>query len=181
MDKSIGSLQTVIKVVILCSLLTIAFFLGSSFSQSETLLQKDMPDTDSNRDLNAKIEVELVETRSIPYIEKPEEQINLRNFSNLDELREWLDVQQGLVSYYLYTTHIDQDCDDYANELQRRALEDGYLMSFQIIEAEKYNDLFDTHPIPVNTLHAINLVLIDNNAYYIEPQTGEIQLAAYLD
>jgi hypothetical protein len=181
MDKSIFSLQTVNKGVIFCSLLTLAFFLGSNFNQNETLLQKDIPNTDLNRDLNAKIEVKLVETHTTQYVEKPLEQMNLRNFFNLDELRKWLDTQQCLMSYYLYTTHTDQDCDDYANELQRKALEDGYLMSFQIIDAEKYNGLFDVHPIPVNTLHAINLVLIDNNAYYIEPQTGEIRLAAYLD
>jgi len=35
--------------------------------------------------------------------------------------------------------------------------------------------------ISPDTLHAINLVLIDNSVYYIEPQTGEIQFAAHLD
>lgn len=54
-------------------------------------------------------------------------------------------------------------------------------MSFQIIEPDKYNSLFESSQLPPDTLHAINLVLIGNTAYYIEPQTGETVLAAYLD
>ncbi|MDO8568238.1 MAG: hypothetical protein Q7R57_05930 [Dehalococcoidales bacterium] len=54
-------------------------------------------------------------------------------------------------------------------------------MSFQIIEPDKYNSLFEGAKIPLNTLHAINLAVIGNNVYYIEPQTGEVVLAAQLD
>jgi len=65
--------------------------------------------------------------------------------------------------------------------LQRKALADGYVMSFQIIEPDKYNSIFESSKLPPNSLHAINLVLIGNSAYYIEPQTGEIVFAANLD
>ena len=180
-DKRFGRLQAIINILFFLSLFTLVFFLGTIFNQYEWVLQKNMPNTNPNKDLNAKIEVKSVESHITSYIEKPKEQIELRNFSTLNELHNWLFVKRNLTSYYTYATRTDLDCDDYASELQRKALKDGYIMSFQIIDAQEYNKIFEKYPIPLNTRHAINLVLIENNAYYIEPQTGEIQLAAYLD
>ncbi|MFH1032656.1 MAG: hypothetical protein V1767_08870 [Chloroflexota bacterium] len=53
-------------------------------------------------------------------------------------------------------------------------------MSFQIVGFNEYNRLFSNQIKPF-VLHAINLVVIGSDAYYIEPQTGEVVLAAHLD
>ncbi|HEY95005.1 MAG TPA: hypothetical protein G4O15_08720 [Dehalococcoidia bacterium] len=192
MDKSIGNFKVIIKVLISISLLTLAFVFGIFFNRYDVLLQQNRTNINFNKDLNAKIEAKLIETHSTQYIEKPvteikyverieKEHVNLRNFVNLEELINWLDAQKSSTTYDLSTPHTNLDCDDYADELQRKALDDGYIMSFQVIDAEKYNDLFEMFSISPDTLHAINLVLIDNSVYYIEPQTGEIQFAAHLD
>jgi hypothetical protein len=65
--------------------------------------------------------------------------------------------------------------------MQQKALSEGYIMSFEIIDGEEYNGLFSI-PLPSEqVLHAINLAVIGNDVYYIEPQTGEVVHAAYLD
>ncbi len=98
-----------------------------------------------------------------------------REFSSKEELEKWLAIDDVDESIYTFiradgtTGSSDKyDCDDYALELQRRASKAGYLMSATIIE--KGDDL-----------HMINLAMIGNNAYYIEPQTDEIWLYCNLD
>lgn len=59
------------------------------------------------------------------------------------------------------------DCDDYALMLQEEALQDGYMMSFGIIHSGEYNDLFQQEQVPDGTIHAINLVIIGNEVYYM--------------
>ena len=105
----------------------------------------------------------------------------LGNFSDLEELKQWLEDTKNVTTVRFQSTGTIVDCDDYALELQQKALLDGYPMSFQIIEPDKYNSLFESGELPPNTLHAINLVIIGNDAYYIEPQTREVVFAAYLD
>jgi len=105
-------------------------------------------------------------------IEKPIEQ---SEFSSITELEKWLAKDNTEKSVFFFTkddgnevSSDEYDCDDYALELQKRALKDGYLMSTTIIEKE-------------NQLHMINLVTIGNEVYYIEPQTDEIWFYAYRD
>ena len=65
--------------------------------------------------------------------------------------------------------------------MQHKALADGYIMSFEVIERTEYNKLFENELSPGQSLHAINLTIIDNNVYYIEPQTNEVVFVAQLD
>ena len=73
------------------------------------------------------------------------------------------------------------DCEDYAIRLQEKALRDGYIISFEVIRSVEYNGLFKQKRIPNGAIHAINSVILGNEVYYIEPQTGEIAFVAYLD
>jgi len=140
------------------------------------------------------VETKLVATHTIEYVEQPATEVEyieqvkytpvtLRNFATPDELKQWLmnNLTAATVSLQTPEGTLDVDCDDYALELQQKAVNNGYLMSFQIIEPQRYNRLFDAVTIPDGNLHAIYLVIIENTAYYIEPQTGEIVPAAYID
>ena len=116
------------------------------------------------------VEVEkVVEVETVIEVETP---IELRDFESLAELREWL----GEGRFILFG---DTDCDDYALYLQKTGLGDGYLINFEAILPDEYNGLFEK--MEISQLHAINLVIIDNAVYYIEPQTREIVLRGYLD
>jgi hypothetical protein len=138
------------------------------------------------------VESKLVARHTTEYIEKPvttikyiervsSEPVELRNFYDLDELKHWLTNAESETTVHLQSPDSTIDCDDYALAFQQKALEDGYIMSFEIIAEDEYNALF-RNPLPSGqSLHAINLVIIGNSAYYVEPQTGEIVLAAHLD
>ncbi len=139
------------------------------------------------------VEAILVERHTVEYIEQPvvivknTEQVEkispvLRNYNDLNELDNWLEqVNLNTSTVYFQSTDFEVDCDDYALNLQRSALSDGYILSFEIIDREEYNKLFETKLPPGQNLHAINLAIINNRAYYIEPQTSEVVFAVYLD
>ena len=61
------------------------------------------------------------------------------------------------------------DCDDYAIQLQRRAAQSGYLISVTLVDD------------PQQGPHMINLAIIGNDIYYVEPQTDEVWFHSYLD
>jgi len=105
-------------------------------------------------------------------IEKPIEQ---REFVSKEELENWLAEDDGETTIYFFITpdgttgsSDKYDCDDYALDLQQSALKDGFLMSATIIEKG-------------DQLHMINLAVIGNDVYYIEPQTDEVWFYAYRD
>lgn len=109
----------------------------------------------------------------------------LRYFKELDELERWLENTE-IPGNEPASREADQyitnyDCDDYALMLQEKALQDGYMMSFEIIHSGEYRDLFQRGQIPDDTIHAVNLVIIGNEVYYIEPVNHEIVLVACLD
>jgi len=124
-------------------------------------------------------------------VEKPvikEVQVSrpLLQFESLTEFKNWLSnvnlieigfnvVDQNNVSINVF------DCDDYARKFQDKALQDGYIVSFQVIRYAEYNSLFKEKKIPVGAIHAVNSVIIGNEVYYIEPQTNEIVLVANID
>ncbi len=174
--------------------LSILFGAGAAFGQSTPDPQTT---TNTNTKLNVgfqpAVECRVIETHTVQYVEKLVtivEYINrvervpmeLRNYNGLEELKQWLvEVNTNTTTIYFERPDVTADCDDFALTLQRKALADGYMMSFQIIEPNRYNGLFESGKMSPNTLHAINLVVIGNNAYYIEPQTGEVVFAAQLD
>jgi hypothetical protein len=137
------------------------------------------------------VEARLIETHTVEYVEETiiekeyvdvirQVSMDMRNFDTKDELEKWIDTG------FMTTIRFEQDdnvidCDDYAIEMQQRALADGYIISFEIINAAEYNELFSTQLPTGQALHAINLAIIGNDVYYIEPQTGETVHAACLD
>ncbi|MFC1861807.1 response regulator [Chloroflexota bacterium] len=105
-------------------------------------------------------------------VEKPIEQ---SEFSSKEELEKWLAEDDADKTVYFFVkadgtgaSSDKYDCDDYALDLQKRALKDGYLMSTSIIEKE-------------DQLHMINLATIGNDVYYIEPQTDKVWFYANRD
>ncbi len=165
--------------------LALSLYLGNSTSQPA--VASEVPSA-----ISPVVECRLVETRTVQYVDRPvtvverierveKVPMELRNYRGLEELKQWLaGVNTNRTTIYFQRPDVTIDCDDFALALQLKALSDGYVMSFQIIEPSEYNSLFGTK-IPSNALHAINLAIIDNSAYYVEPQTGEIVFAAYLD
>ena len=138
------------------------------------------------------VEARLIETHKVEYIEETVVEkeyidvvrhvpVEFRPFSDREELDQWLEErsQSASIRFQLHETVVD--CDDFAIELQNEALDDGFIISFEIISGDEYNELFCI-PLPEDqSLHAINLSIIGNDVYYIEPQTGEVVHAAYLD
>jgi len=139
------------------------------------------------------VECELVERHTVQYVDRPitvvksTERVQrmpakLRNFNDIEELKQWLvAMDKSATTVYFQPLNTTVDCDDYALDLQRNALADGYIVSFEVIGRNEYNSLFKCELPSDQSLHAINLAIIGNNAYYIEPQTNEIVFAAYLD
>jgi len=179
------------------TMLAVIMALSIFFGAGAVLGQSDPePQTTTSTKLDVgfqPVQVRVTETHTIQYVEKPVTVVEyvdrvervpmeLRNYNGLEELKQWLvEVNTNTTTIYFERPDAVVDCDDFALALQRKALADGYMMSFQIIETNRYNSLFESSKMPPNSLHAINLVVIGNNAYYIEPQTGEIVFAAQLD
>ena len=138
------------------------------------------------------VEARLIETHTVKYVAETVVEkeyvdiirhvpVEFRNFKNRKELEQWLEEIIRLTSIRFERKGTVIDCDDFAIELQQEALTDGFIISFEIINSTEYNELFSI-PLPEwQALHAINLSIIGNDVYYIEPQTGEIVHAAYLD
>ena len=184
----------VVMTAVVTGLLVLAFATGARFVQP---VYESRADVDTgvkiNTGLSPTVEGRVIATHTVEYVEKPATEaryidrvqlvhVELRNFTDLNELEQWLEGGEDVTTVRFQSEGIlAPDCDDYALELQRKALADGYVMSFQIIAPEQYNNLFQNGKLPPDVLHAINLVIIGNSAYYIEPQTGEIVFAAHLD
>ena len=111
----------------------------------------------------------------VEYVEKiVEVPRELRDFSSFEELEQWL-------SNIIWFKQPDFDCDDFALQVQDRALNDGYKLNVELIQSSEYNRLFKKDKLRPNKIHAINSALIGNKAYYIEPQNYEIVFVANTD
>lgn len=110
----------------------------------------------------------VVEVEVVVEVEK-----ELRDFESRQKLQEWLDRHTIAL--------LNGDCDDAAYQLQRLALSDGYIMNFEKIDWNEYNQLGFKYKLAMGTYHAINSAVIGNELWFIEPQTQEIKLAAGLD
>ena len=81
----------------------------------------------------------------------------------------------------LVADDFEWDCEDYAMQLQKRALRAGFLMSIEIVDWAEYNSLFTEPKLLYGKKHAINSTIIGNWVYYIETQTDEVCQAYRLD
>ena len=100
----------------------------------------------------------------------------LRDFDSLEELEIWLVLDDTNEYVYLFADASGEvarderyDCDDYAIQLQRRAVSSGYLMSVTLVDD------------PGQGPHMVNLAVIGDKVYYIEPQTDEYWYYCDLD
>lgn len=114
----------------------------------------------------------------------------LREFESLDELKGWLETDETDKHHVMRlviepgmsgTFNIGDCCEDYAMRLQESALDDGYIMSVSTIWWNEYNALFTQKQCHYGEKHALNLTIIGNRVWYIEPQNDEIQFAGDLD
>lgn len=181
-----GGMTLAFRILFAAGVLALAFWAGTCVStvtfepQTATVIEPG-------------VKCRLVERHTVQYVDRPVTVVNniervqripaeLRNFNDLEELKQWLvAVGTNTTTVYFQLPGATVDCDDYALDLQHKALADGYILSFEVIGRSEYNAVFKSELPPSQSLHAINLAIIGNNAYYIEPQTGEIVLAAHLD
>ena len=98
-----------------------------------------------------------------------------REFKDLGELTEWLKNnglpiriiadEDGNIDLLHRKSTSQYDCDDYAEALQRKALEQGFLMSQQLVlNGQVYGRKVSEYTEP----HMGNLTVIGNAIYYIE-------------
>ena len=186
MGRLFPEMTLVFKMLIAIGVLFLAFSAGvylcpvASESQTATVIRPT-------------VECQLVESHTVQYVDRPVAvvknvervqriPVELRNFNDLDELKQWLAaVAMDTTTVFFQLPDAPVDCDDYALDLQRKALADGYILSFQVISRSEYDAVFQGELLLSQSLHAINLAIIGNSVYYVEPQTGETAFAVYLD
>ena len=123
------------------------------------------------------IEVPVEIIKEVPVIVEVEKKVpqKFREFEDLAELTEWLEknslpivliaAKDGRIDLINPRSTSQYDCDDYAEALQRKALEQGFLMSQQlIIKGQIYGVKVSEYTEP----HMGNLTVIGNDIYYIE-------------
>ena len=188
MRKLSPGMALAFKALIALGVLALAFYTGTYFSPVAVALA---PRTTAV--IEPSVKSRLVERHTVQYVDVPVTVVEyiertqktpaeLRNFNDLEELEQWLvAVDTNTTTVYFQLPDAPVDCDDYAQSLQSKALTNGYILSFEIISRSEYNVVFKSQLPSGQSLHAINLAIIGNSAYYIEPQTGEVAFAAHLD
>ncbi len=191
------SIKLVFTISVILAILTLVFCAGGYLGQA-TFKPQVITDHEIQTTYRVieRVEYKPVERVIERVVYKPVEKVivkrietpkPLRYFQNLDELEQWLgnawvfDIRFDVVDKETGQSIERFDCDDYAIRLQDKALRDGYIMSFEVIHSGEYNDLFKQKQIPNGDIHAINSVILENEVYYIEPQTYEIVFVVYLD
>lgn len=116
-------------------------------------------------------------TIKVPVITEMEKKLPQKfvEFKDLAELTEWLEKnslpiqiiagEDGRIDLINPQSTSQYDCDDYAEALQIKALEQGFLMSQQLVlNGQVYGHRVSEYTAP----HMGNLTTIGNNIYYIE-------------
>ena len=115
---------------------------------------------------------------------------SFQNFESTQELQAWINnwviTRMPIVIEYFGVSialrgekySIYQDCDDFAEAMQRDALKDGYLISVILIDSS--GTIFG---IKVTNLanHAGILAVAENTYWYVEPQLGTMVKIARRD
>lgn len=131
------------------------------------------------------VETIVYEEVEKPVVQKVEVLQKIAPFESLASLEQWLGntavINIGFSIAGQNGPDTRFDCDDYATGLQAKALQDGYLISVEVIRPAEYNALFQQKQLPEGEIHAINSAIIGNEVYFIEPQTKEVAFAVYID
>ena len=169
----------VISMVALASCFVAFYCLGIYIGRS-TFEPAVITQTETVIDYQTVEKIVYVDKPVVEYVEKIVERgKDSRSFSSLQELEQWLN--EGELTISIRFKQPDFDCDDFALQLQDRALKDGYKLDLELIRPREYNRLFEKAELGPNEIHAINLALIGNEAYYIEPQNYEVVFVANID
>ena len=110
------------------------------------------------------------------------ENSKLRYFESTDELEAFL--EESDVDHHIYVTAGQDwrtyDCEDYAKALRGDANSSGFHMNIQAVWRYRRPDTGELMG-RYNEGYALNSIIIGNEMYFIEPQTDDYWLAAYLD
>ena len=122
---------------------------------------------------------EVMVTEGVTVVVMQEIPVQFRYFDSERELAEFLE-QDDTDSVIRFVSQADfsYDCDDYARALRRRALEQGFLMSLQLVSD---GEIFGVKVSDFAGPHMGNLSMIGNDIYYIEPSTDEFCLVTAVD
>jgi len=181
-NKSKTRLVKTSKALAAVAILVLAFFIGIHTGRDTVKPQTILvTETKVRYQTVEKPIVQYIDRSVFEYVESAKGLVELGNLNDLDELKQWLGNRMNVTTIHLQSPADEADCDDDAREMQSAALVDGHIVSFQIIGRSKYNALFKNKLQHGQSLHAINLAIIGNDIYYIEPQTGKIVFAMHLD
>jgi len=122
---------------------------------------------------------EVIVSEGVTVVVMKETPVQFRYFDSERELAEFLE-QDDTDSVIRFVSEADfsYDCDDYARALRRRALEQGFLMSLQLVTD---GEIFGVKVSDFARPHMGNLTMIGNDIYYIEPSTDEFCLVTAID
>lgn len=172
---------------VLTTLLTVAL-LNTFFPSSQATIKQQTITV-----IELSVKYRLAEIHIIQYVEKPVTTIKfieriqkvpleLRNFSDIRELKQWpVAVDTNTTTVYFQLPDAPVDYDDYALTLQRKVLRNGHILSLEVISRSEYNTVFKSKLPPSQRLHTTSLVIIGNDACYIEPQTNKIGFTTHID
>lgn len=163
------------RIVVLTVLLSLAFYI-SGFHIAKGTITPVVEHQFIDRPI-VEYETQIV----TEYVEVPVEvPRKLRWFDSVGELEDWLEQNPVDHTKFIYD-HGLGDCDDYALELIEDAKLDGFEMWFQVLHHPYRQPITGKLLTTKSADHAVCSVIISDEVYYIEPQTDEIWLAAYID
>lgn len=128
------------------------------------------------------VPVEIVKEVEVPVkVEVPVDKVVYRNhyieeFEDVKAFKEWAESK---LTYLMPSPVYEVDCDDYALHLQRAALQEGKLLSLQLIEGNGY--LYGRKVVSGPGYHMGNLLVIGNAVYYVEPHPDEFEVVKICD
>ena len=112
-----------------------------------------------------------VETEIIKEVPVYEANKWAREFESVGQFEDWY-WEQGFTLLMPSSTY-EVDCDDYAYQVQRAAVQQGYMLSVALVEHGRFYSVKVTN-IPGG--HMGNLVIINGIIYYVEPKPDEFDV-----
>ena len=170
-----------VRIGILISFLAIGFYAGIMFyevnAEPKVVIETiQLPAPEPEIIVNEIVKEVRVE---VPVIKEVEVYQPLKHFESLESLITWLSFDDTNTHITL-TVHSDGNldfntaCEQFALQLQERALEQGYIINLQGIGTF-------TDGVLIGRGHMVNSTIIGNDVYFIEPQTDEVWVGARLE